>query len=432
MQRTRLIYLDAFRGFIIFLMMWIHPLVGIIFSSDPGAIDEIRPWVLICLAPLAILTSWAPVFVLTSGTANAYVMYTALKNHAAQPNMPSPLKKMLLRGLLNGGMLCLFSVVNMAFLHHATHFNGTFQHTLLTGWLMTGAVQPFSVQLLFFNDALAMIGITGILTTLLLCLLWRGKGFEKQRRNYGIVASVALLWILASPLLHLCFDGAFFRCLDEERWFAALALKCFIGPRFSPFPMAAYGFFGVLFGLALGEGLELRWFRRFGYGAGGAFLALFAGTVAIQGFRYVEFTWHTVPMKIHLLDMGLILLVATLLLEISRFRSAACHERFARWTVTLRRLGRVSLSIFLAETLVSVLMAKLYLALLGTAVFPRQPLAIVPFLTVTILFWVGVSRVWERHGFKYGLEWLLVLLNRKLVGHRSLRLEATHATGENA
>lgn len=381
--------------------------------------NEISVWVLLLCSPLAILATWAPVFVIASGTANAYVMYSTLARPGAGPEQ---FRRLLFRGLLNGVMLYLFSMFSMTFLHLPMEFNGKFHYSLLTGYLTTGQLPDFSLDFLFFNDALAMLGVTGIFTTLLLCALWRGEGVRRVRRTYWVLGGTAALIIVLSPWLHGQLDDAFYRCLNEHRWGKALLLKCLIGPRFSPIPLAAYSLFGAVFGTGLANGADLRWFRRYGYGAGLGFLALFAGTAMFQGFHFIELTMNAIPMKIHFLDMGLILIAATMLLEISEFRDPVRQERFARRTRILQRFGRVSLSIFLSETLVAVLFMKPYLALWGVSVFPRQPQVTLPFLAFLVLFWAGVARIWERYEYKYGVEWFLVWLNGKLIGYKSLRL----------
>jgi hypothetical protein len=419
MQIKRLVYLDIFRGFMILIMIMMHPLMGLVYNSEPGALDKMSLWVLMLCTPLAIVTTWAPVFAFTSGTANAYVMYSALKKKEQEHGQ---LNKMFFRGLLNGLMLYLFAILSMTFLHHSMEFNGKWQHTLLTGYLVHGEEISFSPEFLFFNDTLSLLSITGILTTILLCLLWRNGGYRNHLRTYLAVCGVIVLILMTSGWLHTRYDSVFYSFLDEKRWFAAFGLKCLIGPRFSPVPFMVYALFGVIFGMGFANNASLQWFRKMGYGTGLLFLVLFAIGTVKTGFRYIELTWSTVPMKIHFLDIGLIIITATVLMELSEFSSDAFRKKFEYWTTTLRRFGRVSLSIFLSEILISVFIYKMFLYLWGADTFPRHPAAVIPFLCIILLFWTYVVKVWEKHGYKYGIEWLLIQLNEKLVGHTSRRL----------
>lgn len=425
MTKRRLIYLDAFRGFIVFIMIAIHPLVGFVYYGDAGSLKNASMWVSLLCAPLAIIATWAPVFVVASGTANAYVMFGLLKGRGGQ----APLGRVMSRGLLNGAVLCLLSLLNMSSLHHAIRFNGKFSHTLLTGYLMQGTWPPFSPELLFFNDALGLLGVTGIFTTVVLCTLWRRGGIERVHRTYWALGGIAALLIALSPLLHAWLDPVFYRCLDERHWLVAWPLKWTIGPRLSPVPLSAYALFGAIFGVALADGADLSWFRRVGYGTGIVLLVLFAGMSSVMGFHLSELALDTLPLKVHFLDMGLIALTSTLLLEWSEFRGAASRDRFAWWTGFLRRLGRVPLTVFMTETVISILLLKPYLALLGAETLPRQPQAIVPFIAIVLAFWAAAVHVWERYGYRYGFEWLLVWLNEKLVGHRSQRLRTASDNG---
>ena len=95
----RLLYLDAIRGFFVLYLVWLHALNAIVFGNNPNSVNEVSPWLFVVLAPLAILATWAPMFTMVSGTANAYAMHNAMKTPAISGSRRAALRADL-RGLL--------------------------------------------------------------------------------------------------------------------------------------------------------------------------------------------------------------------------------------------------------------------------------------------------------------------------------------------
>ena len=91
MSDRRLIFLDALRGFFILYVVWLHATIGVVFNNDPNALNTLPKWLLIVFAPVMILATWAPIFVVVSGAANAYVLHTVMKRHREKQQTGVPL-----------------------------------------------------------------------------------------------------------------------------------------------------------------------------------------------------------------------------------------------------------------------------------------------------------------------------------------------------
>jgi hypothetical protein len=420
---NRLLYVDAVRGLFIACVVWIHAMSAIVFSNNPQAVSEVNPLVLLALAPLGILATWAPIFALLSGTANAYTLFAQMRR--AEPAQRPATLTASVRGMFaNSALLYLLSVMNMLFFHHAMEFNGQFRYTLVTSTLHDGWVHPYSAQLLFYNDTLALIALSGVAVSVTLYLLWRNDGFEKVRRNFLVLGTVLAAWLVASPFLHQTLDPQFYGALNEGHYLQALGLKLLIGANQSPFPNVAFAFMGGMLGIALAGQADGRLMRRYGYGFSAVFLAMAAIGIYRQGFAVIELTSHTFPMKLHLLNMGLMLALCTFLITKVEYGSPEFRAAFARRTTILRRFGMVGLSVFLLEGPVSVVFGKAYAMLWGGGAFPRNPVAVVLFLAFLLTIWNAVLRRWERHNFQYGFEWVLVKVVGKVRGRTSERLQA--------
>lgn len=414
------------RGLGILGVVFVHGLASVVFGNEAGLVAGFNPALIICLAPVALLFTWAPMFAMISGTANAYVMHGAMLRYEREGGAKSPLNDLLARGVVNSVSLYVLSILNMTFLHHSMEFNGAFRHTLLTSSLQHGEIAPFSLQLLFYNDALALIATSGLVTTVTLWLLWRGGGFQRVRRNFVALGLMAACWMAVSPWLHHRLDGVFYNALDNNAYLLAFGLKSVIGPNQAPFPNVAFGLCGALFGLALARQVEPGRIRRTGYAASALCLTAGVTIIAFQGVRVEELVQHTFPIKLHLLNLGIMLAVTTVVVDKIECGPQARREAFARWTVFLRRAGAVTLTIFLLEGVVAVTIGRAFIYMAGTESFPRQAVFVVPFLLSLWVFWDVALRQWERWHFRFGFEWLVVGINAMLRGRRSLRLNPAY------
>ncbi|HOZ50158.1 MAG TPA: hypothetical protein PK468_26425, partial [Candidatus Hydrogenedentes bacterium] len=63
----RLLFPDALRGFFILNVVWLHALNSLVYGNDVSTADRVNPLVFALLAPVAILATWAPVFLMLSG-----------------------------------------------------------------------------------------------------------------------------------------------------------------------------------------------------------------------------------------------------------------------------------------------------------------------------------------------------------------------------
>lgn len=405
MSNRRLLFLDALRGFFILYLLFIHALSGAIFNNDMEALRQAPIWLLILFAPVALLAPWSPIFAFISGVAHAYVTHGVMERHRKQGG-GSPFRPIMAGAFATAGLLYLLSLFNMGFMHHSMPFNGAFRHTVFTGALHQGRWFPLDLQLLFYNDALAMVALNTLVINGLLYFLWRGDGFRRMRRNTIIIVCGTAAVFLLSPVVHGLLTPHFFEALDAGHYGMAFFLKLIVGPNMAIIPYLGYGLFGMLLGLALARRVPAVQVRRYGYG----FAALFSGCGAVlfmvQGFSPVELAQHPFPLKIHLINLASMLAFCTWLILRMEYCSEEQRGRAAARTLWLRRLGLVALTAFCLESFVATLFSRGYLWLLGVeGAFPRTLPYMIPFIAGVLFFWNVVFYFWAKINFKYSVEW---------------------------
>ncbi len=422
-MKRRLLYVDCLRGFFIVYILWLHAFNAVVYNNNPQSIENANPWIFVVFAPLVILATWAPIFVMLSGTAHAYTMHQNLLRYKDVSRITPELNRLLLGGLVNSFLLICYSFINMIFFHHRMPFNGRFYETLITGLIWKGNFPDFSIDILFYTDALGNIGISLFFLHITLYSLWQTGELFDRRYTFRVLTGIALTLLFISPSIHRALDGIFYQAIQEERWGLAWLLKFLLGS----LPNMAYGYLGAVFGIALSERIELSKIRSYGFGLGISFVILAGALIWIYGLAPVEFAQSPLPLKIQVLDMGLMLLLVAYLIGVMEYTTVDRREWWMRHTTVLRRISMVALTIFLLEGPVAVSLGRIYMWIIGSpAEFPKNPVFIIPFILLVLLFWYGIVRFWERLDFKYGAEWLSVQIVGWVKRKKSVRLDPSH------
>ncbi|MCX8065896.1 MAG: hypothetical protein N3G21_12115 [Candidatus Hydrogenedentes bacterium] len=423
-MKKRLLYVDFFRGFFIVYIIWLHAFNAVVYNNDPQSIDNANPWIFVILAPLVIMATWAPIFVFLSGTAHAYSMHQTLLNYNRIRSITPELNKSLLGGLVNSFLLIFYSFINMTFFHHRMPFNGRFYETLITGYIWKGAFPDFSIDILFYTDALGNIGISLFFLHITLYALWRSGELFDRRYTFRVLSGIGFTLLFISPVIHNSLDPIFYQSIQDKNWVVSWVLKFLL----APLPNMAYGYLGAVFGIALSERVELHKIKWYGYSVGGVLVFIACAIINSEGLAPSEFANSPLPIKIQILDAGLIVILTTLFISLMEYTTEEKRKWWAEHTIFFRRISMVALTIFILEGPVAVTLGRLYLLIIGSpSEFPKNPLYIIPFIMLVLLFWYFVAKLWEKIGFKYGAEWLSVQIVGWFRNRKSLRLDPAYA-----
>jgi hypothetical protein len=183
-------------------------------------------------------------------------------------------------------------------------------------------------------------------------------------------------------------------------------------------PYLGFGLYGAWFGIALtnrpSRRRTLLWFLGLGalwLVAGIAGLALLPDTMLE---RDVDLTWYFIIV----FQLGLFLLLLSSVLLLTDVARVSWLDGLLS---PLRRMGAVSLSVFMLETVLSQILVRL-----GDALLPGWRLSIGPCLAfgaLNVVLWIGIVAVWSRSGFQFSMEWCTVQVYR-LLGQTSRKLDA--------
>lgn len=414
----RLIFLDYLRGLLIFMMITYHAVIYCVFEGIQNAIDIIPDKIMPFLLPLLLLLTWAALFAMLSGIAKSFNIYRQITS--GNENINSMLKQSLWRGLF----IILLHYFYLGLIgHFQKNFEGEAVRSLLIGSLEVGAWRLLDLDILFFVDALFMTSTSGILVSVLLWLLWQKNGIQKSRRNFLVLIGIACVWLFLSPLAHDLLGPVFYTWMANGQYGIGISLSIFVGPRHSLFPYFSFALFGAVFGMMLGNKVSKGTIRKFGFGFGVFFIALAGIFIGINGMP--QLTTAILPFTMYTLNLGLMLCLVTFLIIRIEFSNAAKKPRILKRTLFFRRFGLITLSMYLWESTVSLLLAKFF-HLIFPESFGVNVFVILSFLLVNGIVWVIIARLWARWNFKFSFEWLTDKFLLLTCGHSSQRLDLNH------
>lgn len=414
----RLLFLDILRGSFILVVILLHAFSHVLFwNATLVAREDIPVWLIAVFAPLILVGTWAPMFALISGAATAYVLYNLLQQDQAHLGRH-------VRGIYcNSVFLFCCSLLHMAVLHFGVKFNGAVRHTFLTGSIERGYLAKGDVDLLFFTDAVGLMAMVGIVIATILWAIWRNGGHVRPQRAYAVLTGLGLFWFLIAPLMHAWLDGPFFSAVTDRRIFDAILLKFIIGPPHSTFPNVGFAMFGAVLGMAVARREDYRRIRRYGYGFGLLFVLVSGAILLLYGVPLgPERIGTALPVQLHALNLGLMVIVATFLVGVCEYRPGARRLAVARLTTALRRYSMLAMTIYICESLICVINMKWFMPIFDGAPLGFRLAGIFIFGGMHIVIWYGILRLWERIDFKYSLEWWGVAFVGWMRGRRSERL----------
>jgi len=421
----RLLVLDWMRGYFVALVIILHALGHLLFlNMELIAVEEIRWYVIALFAPLILLGTWAPIFALVSGVANAYVLHQFAAREP-RDTLNAKLWKHVKGIWLNSAALLAVSLLSNTFLRFGVMYNGEKRHSLITGSLEVGAFRLPDIDIVFYQDAIALIAMSGFILGGLLYLLWKDGGIEKTGRNNGILVGLALGAFAVSTPLHNWLEPVYFEAITARNYLLAIPLKFLVGPPHSTIPNGGFALFGAVFGIALAQEKPYQVLQRFGYGFCAFFLLVAGGLVLVNGFQIdADMIGTALPMPVHLLNLGLMLALLTFLVGFFEYQTPERRRLLARKTTFARRFGLMAMTCYVWESLLAVINMKWFMPLWEPDHLALRYLLLFSFTGMQFFMCYGILRLWEKANFKFSLEWCVVNVVGRLRGRRSSRLDA--------
>jgi len=221
-EQNRLILADYLKGICILFVLIFHGLGFAVIGDVNQTVNSLPPLLFIISYPLGILGTFAGFFFLTSGLLNSYLIYQKLRQNI------KPGKIFLSNLASNLGILIIHYIFVIFFINTPPHFG---YRSILTGSLENGVFSwGFSVELLFFNTALSVIALNGILTTCFVLLIWILRKRRLNREIYLIFAVFGFVIIAIAPLLAEQVNPVMVEFRDSGRIILATLCSWIAGP----------------------------------------------------------------------------------------------------------------------------------------------------------------------------------------------------------
>lgn len=413
---------DLLRGLAIVAMILIHRIIWDYYRQNPDA-DIYAVGFMI----LTLFTNMAGIFFCISGAVNSYVNINRLKEGRISS------KQVLFKSFSTGFILIILSLLFRYFLLRTTddvvsYIPGTetIQHWNETGvlpYMVLYGVYPakFNIFVLFHMGTLSMIGYSIITVSIALVLYHKTKGLEDSQGLRRLFLIIGIAIFLTSGLTYRFLYAPVQQAVNAGNIAAGIFLSpLFIG-KFSVFPHLAYGFFGAFFGVAFAKkdaqpkrvlrSMLLFWTVLLSIG-----VVLLAITIP-QGLTN---TWYGAWGQ-KLFQLGFYFLLFWLGMRFIDYQPDETRESRMKWLAPLITVGRVTLTIFILEGLLSVSMQRLI-----APVWPDWNASAANatlFGLLNLAVWAVIIAIWKRFNFAGSVEWTSTWLVRTLSGQRSSKMD---------
>jgi len=380
----RIASLDVVRGVGILGVIYLHSVV--FYYGDFMSIDFDNPPLVI--AVIAIMVLMGGIFGVVSGAANTYM---------ARGRSAAGRRKQGCLHLVHAGVFLLAAhyLYNVFLGPHTHNFEtGEHSYSLVALSIRNGGLTLPGIERLFEGSALSMLGWNLILLGLILSILFRDNGIRTMRRN-RLILGVGGAAVVAVSVVRIYLLPMVESSIESGRYGLATVLSFFVAKPYPLLPYLAFALFGAV--------LALSWMESRGSVRRMAWLGF--GWLVLGGLGFL-----VIPQSIAEVDM---FWFAKVLFELGIFIVLVCLAMLAfdrpGWrdrVPWLRRLGRVSFTVYIVQTPLSELLAKgLDVAMPGwNMTIP----AMLVFGVVNVAVWLLIIAAWARHDFRFSLEWLWV------------------------
>lgn len=447
-NEKRILAVDFFRGLSILGVVITHCIIYGVFYTINNALATIPLSLLILLAPLVLMAPMAGLFAFISVVANTYTAFRRREEGHPSTHILSPI---LLTSLALLIVHFLFSLLLKNSSASMFHHNLSLDTLLPASLRQQQWVFPRFENLLFM-DAMAMISMSGFITVLTLFFVFRSKASVNIVLNR--LAAVGAIAILSSPFIWSLFwkplnffyfqEGAL-RLLAIPFSFMAARMHCLPG-------VIGFIIFGLWFGIFLHSRPSYEELIKKTRPIAIAAVILFVLSVAFKLFLVLaqnNFLWNflnqigvisvfaentpgilekkigaafldykALPLEFQFFGVSLLFWGFPFLLKKLDYCDPQERVRRQKRLQPVMRFGALSLTVFVFETPIHTLFAKICHTIAGVPVpnmeniqedlFMNHPIAWISYAIFIVLFWGFILKFWERKNYRLSLEWILV------------------------
>jgi hypothetical protein len=407
----RYISLDILRGVGILSIVFLHSCFAHYKNITKINFDD--PPLIVTI--IGFLLMWSGLFALISAIAHTSTQLSRLKNGFLS-------KRSLFYYFFSAGFFIIilhyfyFLLLGPVVLDFE---NNNHNYSLLSGFLHNGFFDFNLADRFFYNSSLSMIGWDLVIIGVILYLLIKifGENLSKMAKAIGLIGTfVILLSIVRIPL---------FTLVDQVRQnhglLYSVSFDLLINKNDPLLPYMGFGLFGAMIGLLVSYETRVR--KIFKYLGTIASAWIIAGLVSYRFFpdtmleRSIDGLWFSIM----LIQLGLFIWFVLGMMYFFDYRNEEKKDKYAKKLHWLRQFGLVSLTIFMLETPLSEITARMW-----SGILPGWDLNInkvMLFGLFNVFVWLLIIRFWRKNNFRYSFEWLTVKVFKK-IGRRSNKMDA--------
>ena len=400
-MNKRIDSLDFLRGISLILVVFFH--TSVYNYANIHKIDFNNPPIIVVL--ISFLVLWGGLLIFYSGIVNTIMFFERIEKLG---NL-----KQAKFSFIAGSIYIIIHYILNIFLGrwNIDFINNQPDMTVVASSIRNMHLTFPRITKLFEGSSISTIGLNLIIITLLLFFLLRNKGFEKEKRNYWVLGTSGFVIMLFS-FTRIYLFGIVDKSIQAKNYLLATILSFTIANPYPLFPYLAYGLFASIIGLMIYK--KRKNLIKKAIIPIGLFFFIY-GLIGCMNFpktiSKADYFWY---FKTHL-ELGIFILIVTFLLLTFEFRNKKIiNIPFIKW------FSRISLTIYLFETLLSEIFGKIlnYLkpawnqTINGCLIFGAS----------NIVIWILILWIWQKNNFKFSLEYWWVKIFHKL-GKKSTKMD---------
>jgi peptidoglycan/LPS O-acetylase OafA/YrhL len=385
--------LDFLRGISLILVVFFH--TAVYNYANIHKIDFNNPPIIVVL--ISFLVLWGGILIFYSGIVNTIMLYGRIEKLGN-------LKHANFLFIAGGIYLIIHYLLNIFLGRWNIDFvNNQPDMTVVANSIRNMQLTLPRITKFFDGSSISTIGLNLIIVVSLLLFLLRNKGFEKEKRNYWVLGTSGFVIMLFS-FTRIYLYGIVEQSIQAKNYLLATVLGFTIANPYPLFPYLAYGLFASIVGIMIYK--KRKNLIKKVIIPIGLFFFIY-GLVGCMNFpktiSKADYFWY---FKTHL-ELGIFILIVTFFLLIFEFRNKKINNiPFIKW------FSRVSLTVYLFETLLSEIFGKILDNLMPA--WDQTINGCLIFGAVNIIIWILILWIWQKNNFKFSVEYWWVKIFRKL------------------
>lgn len=361
------------------------------------------------LIVMGVIALWGGVFALTSLIVNTAATASRLKASTGA----KPIVYTGVAGLL---YLTAISTLHILFFGRWDIYTSKLDSLPMVAQLIRGEEITLHLErLLSLGSGITMIGFNLIVLSAVLLWLYRKNKLSDVADNYIFLGGIGCsLLILAS--LRIALYPTWAEAQQDTDWIITLMLNPFVSGPYPIISYLAYGFIGAMLGLMLHH-KRLAYLVQIITPVSGVLLlislsiavTLQPNLLGVSWFWYAKFLAETA---------FFVLAFSLIITRILRTNNTQKHSSNILSTA-LFAASRISLTIYLLETLTSELLRSIWLTI--NPAWSHSLAASIGLGAINMALWAAIAILWSKINYRYSFEYFWTILFAKL-GKESSKL----------